>query len=334
MMSMTQIKGIDVSHRQGDIDWQKVANDGVKFVFVKATEGTTFTDDKFVANVQGANKAGIKTGAYHFGRFGSVDEARAEAKHFLDVVSKVTLTYPLVLDLEVDQKGVGKTKLTDAALAFLGEIEKAGYAAILYSSKSFLENNLEESRLNKYPFWIARYGSTLGRTADIWQYTENGTVNGIKGPVDMDWAYRDFTVGGAQKPTQQPSTPKVVTPKTGVESAKSIAPTQASKTTTYTIKNGDSFWSLEEKYKLEHGTLQKLNPKVDPNKLQVGQKIVVPAGPFTTNTTPSKQYYTVKQGDTLSSIASKYGTTVQNLMSLNNIKDPNKIYAGETIRVK
>jgi lysozyme len=103
---MTQIKGIDVSHWQGDIDWKKVKDDGVEFAFIKATEGTSFIDDKFLANINGANAVGIKTGAYHFARFGCVEEEKEEARHFLDVVSKVTLTYPL--DLEVDQKKVGK----------------------------------------------------------------------------------------------------------------------------------------------------------------------------------------------------------------------------------
>jgi lysozyme len=301
---MTQIKGIDVSHWQGNIDWKKVADDGVKFAFIKATEGTSFIDNKFLANVNCANAAGIKTGAYHFARFGCVEEAKEEARHFLDIVSNITLTYPLALDLEVDQKKVGKTKLTDAALAFLEEVEKAGYTVVLYSGKSFLENNLEESRLKKYPLWIARYNCELGRDADIWQYTSEGKVNGIQGNVDMNWAYRDFTV--EQKQVKAQPVPKL---------------------TTCTIQKGDTFWGLEEKYGIPHGTLQKLNPNLDPKKLKVGQKIVVPAG-FNQN------YYIVKKGDTLSDIAKKYRTTVQKLVKLNNIKNPDLIYVGQKLRVK
>lgn len=189
---MPQIKGIDVSHHQGNIDWKKVAADGVKFAFIKATEGTSFVDPKFYTNVNGANAVGIKTGAYHFARFGSVEEAKKEAQHFLGVIKNVNLSYPAVLDLEVDQKKVGKKKLTDAAIAFLEELENAGYFAMLYSGKSFLENNLEEERLKPYALWVARYSSTLGRSADIWQYTSSGRVNGINGNVDMNIAYRDF----------------------------------------------------------------------------------------------------------------------------------------------
>ncbi|WP_199427166.1 GH25 family lysozyme [Thermaerobacillus caldiproteolyticus] len=304
---MAPIKGIDVSHWQGNIDWKKVAGEGVKFAFIKATEGTGLIDDTFFENVNGANAAGIKTGAYHFARFGSVEEAKAEAKHFLDIVSKVELTYPLALDLEVDQKKVGKTTLTDAALAFLEEVEKAGYTVVLYSGKNFLENCLEECRLQKYPLWIARYNEELCRDADIWQYTSKGKVNGIQGNVDMNWAYRDFTVKTAQKQVKSQST---------------------SKLKTYTIQKGDTFWGLEEKYGIPHGTLQKLNPNLNPKSLKVGQTIVVPAE-FN-----KIDYYIVQKGDTLSGIAKKYGTTVQNLVRLNNIKNPDLIYVGQQLKLE
>ncbi|PLC16943.1 hypothetical protein BV582_05160 [Bacillus paralicheniformis] len=185
------IKGIDVSHWQGNINWKKVAGDGIKFAFIKATEGTTLKDNKFVTNISGANAVGIKTGAYHFARFGSKSEALAEARFFLSVANKVRLTYPLVLDLEVNQRNVSKPVLTDAAVAFLREVEKAGYFAMIYSGKSFLENCLDESKLKPFALWVARYNNTLGRHADIWQYSSNGKVSGISGNVDMNICYRD-----------------------------------------------------------------------------------------------------------------------------------------------
>jgi lysozyme len=311
---MTQIKGIDVSHWQGDIDWKKVADDGVEFAFIKATEGTSFIDDKFLANVNGANAVGIKTGAYHFARFGCVEEAKEEARHFLDVVSKVTLTYPLALDLEVDQKKVGKTKLTDAALAFLEEVEKAGYTIMLYSGKIFLENCLEECRLKKYPFWIARYNDDLCRDADIWQYTSEGKVNGIQGNVDMNWAYKDFTV------------PAKIEVKTIVASEQ-----QKTETFIYTVKAGDTLSEIAAKYKTTVKDLQQLNGIKDPNKIFVGQKIKIKG---TASSTNKPTYYTVKPGDTLSAIAKRYNTTVQNLVKLNNIKNPDLILVGQKLRVK
>jgi lysozyme len=190
---MTQIKGIDVSHHQGHIDWKKVATDGIKFAFIKASEGFSFVDSKFKTNVEGANAVGIKTGAYHYAKFSTVAEAIVEARHFLSTVSSVNLSYPLVLDLEEDKKKAGKKVLTDAAIAFLDVLKHAKRNVILYSGKSFLETNLDESRLKDIPLWVARYNSTLGRSADIWQHTSKGIVPGINGHVDMNWAYRDFS---------------------------------------------------------------------------------------------------------------------------------------------
>jgi GH25 family lysozyme M1 (1,4-beta-N-acetylmuramidase) len=189
----TQIKGIDVSHHQGNIDWKKVAAEGVKFAFIKASEGYTFVDSKFKTNVEGANAVGIRTGAYHYAKFSTVAEAVAEARHFISVISAVDLTYPVVLDLEEDKKKAGKKVLTEAALAFINLVNTTGRIVLLYSGKSFLESNLDETKLKDIPLWVARYNSTLGRSADIWQHSDKGIVPGILGHVDLNWAYRDFS---------------------------------------------------------------------------------------------------------------------------------------------
>jgi lysozyme len=70
-------------------------------------------------------------------------------------------------------------------------LKHAGYQPVLYTGKSFLESELDEKRI-EYPLWIARYNDELGRKADIWQYSSTGKVDGIKGNVDMNIAYRDF----------------------------------------------------------------------------------------------------------------------------------------------
>ncbi|MCL6570248.1 MAG: peptidoglycan-binding protein [Bacillus sp. (in: Bacteria)] len=202
---MTQIKGIDVSHWNGTINWYRVKADGVVFAFIKATQGTSYAKVAyFKDNAQKAAAAGILVGAYHYGSFGTVAEAQAEANYFLSVVSNQPLTYPLVLDLEENKKGASRAVLTDAAIAFLEVVENAGYFALLYSGKNFLETQLEENRLKPYALWVARYGPQLGRSADIWQYTSKGSVNGISGNVDLNWAYRNFTNKPATAQPQQP----------------------------------------------------------------------------------------------------------------------------------
>ncbi|QHZ46391.1 glycoside hydrolase family 25 protein [Bacillus sp. NSP9.1] len=315
------IRGIDVSHWQGNINWKKVVADGIKFAFIKATEGTTLKDEKFETNVSGSNAEGIKTGAYHFARFGSKSEALAEAEFFLSVVKKVNLSYPLVLDLEVNQRNVSKSVLTDAAVAFLREIEKSGYFAMIYSGKSFLENCLDESKLKPFALWVARYNDKLGRDADIWQYSSSGKVSGISGNVDMNVCYRDDLRATASSKTKKTTSSK---PGSNKKSEKS--------TTTYTVKKGDTLSEIAQKYKTTVQALKSLNNIKDPNKIYVGQKLKISGS--ASKTSNKKQYYTIKSGDTLSRISKRFNTSIKTLQAWNGIKNANKIYAGQKIRVK
>lgn len=314
-----RIKGIDVSHWQGNIDWKKVAKDGIKFAFIKATEGTTLIDKKFKRNVLGANAAGIKTGAYHFARFGSKSEALAEARFFLSLVKKVSLSYPLVLDLEVNQRNVDKSVLTNAAVAFLREIESAGYFAMIYSSKSFFENCLDESKLKPFALWIARYSSKLGRDADIWQYSDSGKVAGISGNVDMNICYRAELDSKA-----------VSTEKAGIKPVSNKKPEKAD--TTYTVKKGDTLSGIAVIYKTTVKALQSLNNIKDVNKIFVGQKLKISGS--VSKAKNKKQYYTIKTGDTLSGISKRFNTSIKALQAWNGIRNVNKIYVGQKIRVR
>ena len=187
------IKGIDISHYQGNINFTKVKADGYEFVFIKATEGNNYKDPMFETNFNNAKAAGLKVGAYHFGRFESIADAKAEAQFFLQTVKGKTFSYPVVLDLEVDKYNLTDKVLTDATIAFLETLENAGYFAMLYSGKYFLENELEDERLKPYALWVARYAKELGRDAGIWQYSSKGQVDGIAGNVDVDIAYYDYS---------------------------------------------------------------------------------------------------------------------------------------------
>lgn len=190
---MVQIKGIDVYQGDGPIDWAKVKADGVKFAFIKATEGTNYKYvDYFRNQAPRALGNGIDVGAYHYAKFSTVPEAICEAKYFVSVIKDFKLTYPAVLDLEENKQGVCKKQLTDAAIAFLEYLENAGYFAMLYTYDSFLDDQLEGCRLTSYAMWIARYGKQPKNHTDIWQWSETGKVNGITGDVDMNISYRDF----------------------------------------------------------------------------------------------------------------------------------------------
>lgn len=324
---MVQIKGIDISHWQNDrgsIDWAKVKADGVEFAIVKATERNNYVDPFFKQNVAGAKAVGIKVGAYHFARFKDEQTMIAELNHFLSTIKGVGLTYPAVLDIETNEHKVGRSALTDLAVKFLEGIEKAGYFAMIYSGKSFLENTLDESKLNRFAKWVARYNSTLGRSSDIWQYTSTGSINGIKGDVDVNWSYRDDLKGelNGQAPAQT-----VVTP----------APQPAPVTVpdTYTVAPGDSLSKIASKYDVSVNDLVAWNGIKDKNVIQVGQvlKLKKPATVSAPQTaTASVSGHKVVPGDTLSELAVKYKTTVANIKALNGLTS-DTIYVGQTLKI-
>lgn len=200
-----EMRGIDVSKWQGRIDWNKVREDGVEFVIIKAGEGTEVAKN-FYANIEGAKEAGLACGVYWFSNAQSYDEAVSEANACLSVVSQYKLEFPVVCDfeyrsLEGNPLKWDRSGLTDAVMGFLGTVENGGFYSMLYTNKDFSGKYLEIDRITeKYDIWCAGYSvSQPGLPCGIWQYSESGVVNGIDidsvpgtTKVDLDIAYRDF----------------------------------------------------------------------------------------------------------------------------------------------
>ncbi|MCM3738270.1 SH3 domain-containing protein [Bacillus cytotoxicus] len=194
--------GIDVSHYEGNINWNEVKNDPkqVNFMIAKATEGseqgTNFVDPTFQYNINGANSVGILTGAYHFFRAISINDARQEADFFIKNLQNVTLTAPVFVDVEVNDGNLDPDTLTDAVNAFLTELKNAGYTTTgVYSNLYFYQNSLNASRLQNDLLWIARFNpSGPGIDCDIWQFTNTGSVQGINGNADCNISYVDLDI--------------------------------------------------------------------------------------------------------------------------------------------
>jgi lysozyme len=188
-------RGIDVSHYDGTIDWQQVKNAGITFAYIKATEGTTLVDDRFQSNVAEAIKAGIAVGAYHFCRASDESGALEEAKFFIQTVNQAGGFYlfrlPPALDMETDNGGT-RASLTAAAHAWLNEVNTAsGRTSVIYTYPFFADNYLDDS-LSNVPLWLANYDNNQPANHAGWakwtflQYTDQGSVPGIDGSVDMD----------------------------------------------------------------------------------------------------------------------------------------------------
>lgn len=194
--SVSHARGIDVSRWQGSIDWKQVREAGISFVFIKASQGSSQEDPKFVENAQGAKAAGLLVGAYHFLGAASAAAARQEAKHFVETMKKAGplawFDLPPVLDYENNPAGISRAAINQVAAAFLEEVERlTGRQPILYTGNAFAAN-FDES-LGRYDLWIARYSET--RVPDdrpawtkwtFWQYTDSGRIHGITGKVDLN----------------------------------------------------------------------------------------------------------------------------------------------------
>ena len=206
----TSIKGIDVSQYQGDIDWEKVADDGVKFVFIRAGyrgygTGKLVQDSKFEDNIIGALKNGIAVGVYFVPQSISVEEAIEEADFVLDMIKPYNVTWPIVLDLENAGTATSPARTADLTaeerttyvLAFCDRIKEFGYLPMLYSNIGWYMDRLELSRLTLVDKWFAQYFNRpfFPYEFTVWQYTDSGSVDGIKGNVDFDISFKDYGEG-------------------------------------------------------------------------------------------------------------------------------------------
>lgn len=193
-----EIRGIDVSHWQGDIDWNKVKEDGIKFAIIKAggSDAGFYKDSKFEKNYAGAKAAGLSVGAYYFVGKGCVSaiDGRADAIRFMDIIAGKQFDMPVYMDNEA-QPASARAGITEATIAFCNELEANGYFAGVYGSTySGFVDRMDDSKLHGYTHWVAQYGKSCEYrgTIGIWQYSSKGKVAGINGNVDVDMCYIDF----------------------------------------------------------------------------------------------------------------------------------------------
>ena len=292
---------IDVSEHQGKINWEKAKNQ-IAGAILRCGYGSDITsqDDKqFKRNADECTRLGIPFGVYLYSYADTEEEARSEAAHVLRLIKGYKLDYPVYYDLE--EAGTEKGAVKRAEI-FGDIIEKAGYWCGIYANLYWWENHL--NALERFTKWVAQYNSTCdykGANKDIWQYSSMGSVDGISGRVDMNMCYRDFPVeiNGAKKPALK---------SVDVIADECIA---------------GKWGNGSERVR------RLMMAGYDATKVQdaVNKKMAK-------NAKEKKVYHVIKSGDTLSEIAADYGTTVSAIVKLNNLKNPDLIYAGQKIRVK
>lgn len=199
------LKGIDVSKHQDSINWKKVASDGVSYAFIRGgyrgySEGKLMEDEFFVDNIEGALDNDIDVGVYFYTQAMTEEEAVEEAEFLLDLLEPYDITYPVVLDLEDPESASARTanmtkeEHTKAAIAFLETVKKAGYTPMVYGNLKTFMLMLDIEQLEEYDKWFAYYNAPVYFPYEftIWQYSSKGSIDGIKGDVDMNVCMKDY----------------------------------------------------------------------------------------------------------------------------------------------
>lgn len=191
--------GIDVSSWQGTIDWEKVADAGVEFVFLRgAYRGTSLgalaKDLRFEQYIKGAKAAGLKVGVYVYSQAITPEEGREEAEFLIELVKDYEIDLPLVIDYEYYGYGgrLYNAKLTDRertdiCLAFCEAVEAAGYDAMVYANASMLKDDMVAQELDRV--WLAHFTKKTNYSGEyqFWQCSDSGSISGISGNVDLDF---------------------------------------------------------------------------------------------------------------------------------------------------
>jgi lysozyme len=192
--SVIMMHGVDLSHWQGEVDFAKLASAGIKFCFLKFTEGTNHIDDRGLEYLHGARAHGMPAGAYHY--FLPKYDPIEQAEHFVLTMSRHEgyageLILPPVIDVEVKASSV---VLQKTIMQFLEYVEDArGITPILYTSPGFWRSYVGKwDEVVRFPLWVAHYGTTYPSqfypwaSWKFWQFTSAGRVPGVVGNVDLN----------------------------------------------------------------------------------------------------------------------------------------------------
>lgn len=196
--------GIDVSKYQGEINWDLVKGSGVEFVIIRMGyrgygNGQLVVDEMFHENISAALNAGLGVGVYIFSQAISEEEAIEEAEFVVQNIRDYEITYPVVFDTEEIKYDDARTddlsidKLTDITIAFCEKLKQLGHEPYIYANGKWLTTKLNLELLTEYNLWYADYQERplYPYEFKMWQYSEKGTIPGIKGPVDLNIFFND-----------------------------------------------------------------------------------------------------------------------------------------------
>ena len=323
------LRVVDVASHQAGIVTGALDCDAV---ICKATEGTGYVNPYCDEHYQSAKSAGKLLGVYHYASGGNPE---AEAEFFINNVQGYLHEAILVLDWESgDNAAWGDSNWVARFCAHV--VALTGINPMIYVQRSAANQCVG---LGDYGIWLAEYPDYAPRGWDAYyppnysgnyamhQFTSSGAISGWSGPLDLSLFFGDENAWQAYAgATGQP----VPTPQTQVQTY--AQPSVQPSDTTYIVQAGDTLSEIATRYGTTYQHLAAINGISNPDIIHVGDRIVING--VVSPQSSDDEYYTIQPGDTLSGIAERYGTSYQYLAYINGISDPNKIYAGDTIRVK
>lgn len=291
-------KGIDISEHNGSIDFTKVKNSGIEFVIIRigwiGNKENHTLDKKFEEYYNNAKANGLKVGFYVYSYVENETAMLSAINWIRKQISGKIRELPIFLDVEDAQiSKLSKDEQTNLCKYFCDNFGNSG----IYANLDWFKNKLNVNELTNYKIWLAQWTNAETHSADfkvdLWQYTSKGKIDGINSNVDMNYCLNC---------EENSSTI------TGQLSIEEIA---------NAVIRGEFGNGQERKQRLESCGYNYNEVQAKVNEL-MGYSSVT---------------YKVKSGDTLSGIAQKFGTTVSKLAKLNNIKNVNLIYAGQTLKI-
>lgn len=310
-LGTASLRGVTVRESDGAVDYAAVKADGFSIVYFRATAGASYADCRLDASLKAAQAAGLTVGFLHYLTARTPAEARAQAAFFLKTVGGRATTLRAAMSFD-RFRGLTIAQANAIAEAFLAAVETATGSAPMLLTDSQSANLLwYEALAQRFPLWAAdgnaqspqvNAGKWAGWTG--WQYADYATVSGtVELPLSLftENVYRAASGGAAEK------------------------------LVCVTVAYGDTLTGIARLFGTTVDSIVQLNRIANPNRIYPGQRLYlrVPAS------TPLEccDTYTVRRGDTLTGIARRFGTTVDRLVEVNGVANPNLIRVGQTLRL-
>jgi len=262
------IKGIDISEHNGEINMAKVKESGIEFIISRLGYGKNKEqiDKRFYENYKKAKENNIPIGVYLYSYALNKEDAICEAKFVLNEIKSLKIEYPVFIDMEDADEyklrhGVSNETCIEICETFCDLVEKAGFYVGIYANLNWLLNKINSRRLDRFDKWVAQWAKTCEYSGQygIWQYSSKGTVPGIKGNVDMNYAYKDYKSIIQKANLNKTDNEKII----------------------YTVRFGDNLSKIANLYNVEWEDIYKLNRDIigeNPNYIVPGQVIIIKRG--------------------------------------------------------